>query len=116
MSVQKATVQRYMDGFRAGDREAVGATLTDDVKWRIHGFRSLEGKSAFLEEMGNAAFVGLPKLIEDRVVEEGDVVALMGSGEAELAAGGSFRFRFSDVFVFRDELIAEVESYVVALQ
>lgn len=104
-----------MAGVRSGDCKAVGEVLTDDVKLTIHGSRSLEGKSAFLKEVENAALAGLPKLSEDRVVEEGNVVVLTGSGEADHGGGGLVRFRFCGVFVFRDGLISEIESYMVTL-
>jgi ketosteroid isomerase-like protein len=114
-SPRKALVERYCDGFRAGDHAVVLATLTDDVAWDLPGFRHLRGKTAFDTEIENPTFTGRPRLHVDRLVEEGETVVAVGSGRAALAAGGHHDFAFCDVFTFRAELIARVESYVVAL-
>ena len=114
-SPRKALVERYCDGFRRGDHAIVLATLTDDVVWDLPGFRHLAGKAAFDTEIENPAFQGRPTLHVDRLVEEGDTVVAIGGGRAERAGGGEHRFAFCDVFTFRGDLIARVESYVVAL-
>ena len=51
----------------------------------------------------------------DRLVAEGDTVVAIGSGRAALADGGEHHFAFCDVFTFRSDLIARVESFVVEL-
>jgi ketosteroid isomerase-like protein len=40
-------------------------------------------------------------------------VIATGTGAGHLRGGAEFRFVFSDLFTFRDDLIARVESYVV---
>ena len=49
------------------------------------------------------------------MVEEGDTVVAIGSGEARFADGAANNFVYCDVFTFRGDLIARVESYVVPL-
>jgi hypothetical protein len=47
---QKATVQRYTDGFRSGDLAKMAkilSCLTDDVVWALHGEKTLTGRDAF---------------------------------------------------------------------
>jgi ketosteroid isomerase-like protein len=115
MSPRKELVERYCDGFRTRDHAGILACLTQDVIWELPGYAHLEGKLAFDREIGNPAFTGRPTLAVDRLVEEGDAVVAIGTGQAELAAGGLHRFAFCDVFTFRGDLIARVESYVVPL-
>ena len=46
--------------------------------------------------------------------DHGAVVAI-GEGRAAHRTQGEFRFAFSDVFTFRDNLIERVESYLTPL-
>jgi ketosteroid isomerase-like protein len=115
MSARKATVETYFEGFRRSDHAMILALLTDDVMWDLPGFRHLEGKEAFNGEIENPAFEGSPKLVIDRLVEEGDAVVAIGNGEGRHKEAGPFRFAYCDVFTFRNDLIARVESYLVQL-
>jgi uncharacterized protein len=113
MSTQHEIVDRYMNGFRCGDHDAILGCLTDDVVWRIFGVRITHGKAEFDDEIENPAFEGAPELTVERTVEDGDVVVVTGTGVGRHRRSGPFRFAYSDVFTFRDGLIAQVDSYVV---
>jgi ketosteroid isomerase-like protein len=115
MNNREQIVHRYMDGFRRSDHEAVLACLTSDVVWRIHGLRTTRGKAEFDDEIENPAFEGSPELTVDRTVDAGDVVVVTGTGQGRHRENGPFRFAYSDLFTFREDLIAQVDSYVVAL-
>ena len=115
MSAHKDAVASYFEGFRTGDHERILALLTDDVVWDLPGFRHLAGKEEFDGEIENPAFEGHPELDVDRMVEEGDTVVAIGSGEARFAGGAANDFVYCDVFTFRGALIARVESYLVPL-
>jgi ketosteroid isomerase-like protein len=115
VSEHKRVVERYFDGFRRGDHELILGCLTDDVVWDLPGFRYLEGKEAFDGEIENDAFEGRPLLEVDRLVEEGDTVVALGSGQARRRDGVDFRFAYADVFTFRGDAISRVESYLVPL-
>jgi ketosteroid isomerase-like protein len=113
---QKQVVERYFDGFRASDHAAILALLTDDVEWDIAGFKNLRGKEAFDSEIENENFVGSPRLNLDRLVEEGDTVVAIGTGDGRLRTGEPFRFAFCTVFTFQGDLIGRVESHVIPLK
>jgi len=115
MPTRRDVVDSYMDGFRASDHDKVLATLTDDVVWVIHGHRTTRGREEFDDEIENPAFEGSPQLTVDRTFEDGDVLVTTGEGRGVHREGGPFRFGFSDLFTFRGDLIARVDSYVVPL-
>jgi len=114
-SCRKELAARYIDGFRTRDHPSILGCLTDDVVWDLPGYAHLAGKVAFDGEIANPAFTGRPTLHVDRLVEEGDTVVAVGRGRAARTEGGEHHFAFCDVFTFRGDLIARVESYVVAL-
>lgn len=116
MSRNKQTVERYFDGFRASDHKAILALLTDDVAWDLPGYKHLSGKEAFDAEIENPAFEGSPKLVLDRLVEEGDTVVAIHTGQGQIRGGQPFRFAGNTVFSFAGDLIRRVESYVVPLK
>ncbi|MFT4109427.1 nuclear transport factor 2 family protein [Propionicimonas sp.] len=115
MSDRQRAVHRYLDGFRRGDHEAILALLTEDVVWRIHGLRTTRGKLEFDSEIANPAFEGSPVLDVERTIEADDVVVVTGIGQGRHREAGSFRFAYNDLFTFRDDLIAQIDSYVVPL-
>jgi ketosteroid isomerase-like protein len=115
MTTREQLVHQYLDGFRRSDHEAVLACLTDDVVWHIHGLRTTRGKAEFDDEIENPAFEGSPELTADRTVGAGDVVVVTGTGAGRHRESGPFRFAYSDLFTFRGDLIAQVDSYVVPL-
>jgi ketosteroid isomerase-like protein len=110
---RKEIVEAYFDGFRNRDHEAILSLLTDDVVWDLPGYQSLSGKAAFDGEIENDVFEGNPELTVDRLVEEGDAVVAIGSGEARYKSGEIHRFVFCDVFTFANGTIRRVESYLV---
>jgi ketosteroid isomerase-like protein len=116
VSIHKDVVQRYFEGFRRSDHDQVLACLTDDVEWDLPGYAHLSGKEAFDREIENDEFVGSPTLTLDRLIEEGDTVVAIGSGEATHRSGEVRRFVYCDVFTFAGDLVRRVESYLVVPQ
>jgi ketosteroid isomerase-like protein len=112
---QQQIVDRYMDGFRRSDHEAILGCLTDDVVWRIHGLRTTHGKGEFDDEIENPAFAGSPELSVERTIEADDTVVVTGVGIGRHRETGRFRFAYSDIFTFHGSLIAQVDSYVVPM-
>lgn len=113
MSENKATVEKYMDGFRKGDHELVLSCLTDDVVWDMPGFFHLTGKEAFDKEIENDAFVGRPAIAISRVIEENDVVVAEGAVRSQRRDGGMLNAVFCDVFVMRRGKITRLTSYLM---
>jgi ketosteroid isomerase-like protein len=113
MSENKATVEKYLDGFRTGDHALVLSCLTDDVVWEMPGFFHLVGKEAFDKEIENDAFVGRPAIAVTRVTEENDVVVAEGAVRSQRRDGGMLNAVFCDVFVMRRGKIARLSSYLM---
>ncbi len=111
----KDVVGTYFEGFRQSNHQKILACLTDDVTWDLPGYRHLGGKDEFDQEIENEEFVGSPTLTIDRVIEEGDVVVAIGTGETTHRSGDVRRFAFCDVFTFTGDRIGRVESYLVPL-
>jgi ketosteroid isomerase-like protein len=115
MNTREQIVHRYMDGFRRSDHDAILGCLSEDVVWIIHGLRTTHGRAEFDDEIENPAFEGSPELTVDRTIDAGNVVVVTGTGRGRHRDRGRFRFAYSDLFTFRDDLIAQVDSYVVPL-
>jgi ketosteroid isomerase-like protein len=113
MSVRKSVVERYIEGFRAGDHEMILSCLTDDVTWDMPPYFNVSGKGAFENEIENDAAPGLPDIRLTRLVEEGDIVVAEGEVQAALKAGGRIDALFCDVFHFQDDKICRLVTYQV---
>ena len=116
MSVNKQTVQRYMDAFGRSDHAEVLACLTDDVEWIVPGFFHKTGKDAFDAEIENEAFVGSPAITVTRMTEENDVVIAEGKVRSARKDGGVLNAVFCDVFVMQDAKIRHVTSYLMEVK
>ena len=115
MTIRQQIVHDYFEGFRRSDHAAILACLTDDVVWYIHGVRTTRGKAEFDDEIENPAFEGSPELAVDRTIDAGDAVVVTGVGVGHHRESGRFRFAYNDIFTFRGDLIAQVDSYLVPL-
>jgi ketosteroid isomerase-like protein len=115
LSAHKTAVEGYFEGFRRSDHARILDCLTDDVVWDLLGYRHLSGKDEFDREIENEDFTGSPTLVLDRLVEEGDTVVAIGTGEATRKGGAVHRFCYCDVFTFEGDRIRRVESYLVPL-
>ena len=115
MSLNKQTVQRYMEAFGRTDHGEILYCLTDDVEWVIPGMFHVAGKAAFDKEIENDAFVGSPTIGVTRMTEEGDVVVAEGSVRATKRDGGLLNAVFCDVFVMQNAKIKHLTSYLMEL-
>jgi hypothetical protein len=61
-TVKKRVVERYIEGFKAGDHEMILACLTDDVAWEMPPYFKLNGRTAFDNAIENDASPGLPDI------------------------------------------------------
>ena len=95
---QKAVVEKYPDGFRRGDLARTMSGLSDDVVWALHGAKTLVCKDAFAAEADSGGGPN-PELTLDRLVEEGDTVAVVGHGCVAGRRSGRLRL-FRGVHVY----------------
>lgn len=113
MSLNKQTVQRYMDCFAQLDHVGVLACLADDVEWLIPGMFCVRGRAAFDKEIENDAFVGRPAITVTRLTEEGDIVVAEGNVRSTKRDGGTLHLVFCDVFEMSDGRIRRLISYLM---
>jgi ketosteroid isomerase-like protein len=113
VSQQKAVVEKYTDGFRRGDLAQILSCLTDDVVWAWHGAKTLVGRDAFAAEadLGDGP---KPELTLDRLIEEGNTVAVVGRGSVALG-GDPVDFVYSEVFTFADGLVSRLDTFHIWL-
>lgn len=107
----KQIVEKYIDGFRSGDRIKVLECLADDVVWRLHGCQTFTGKSAFASNIDNDEFSEIPLLEIRELIQEGERVVAIGFGAVEEKTGGQRTFNFCEFFLFRGEFISEVDTF-----
>ena len=112
-SARQRVLDRYLDGFRAGDHEAILSCLTEDVTWDIVGHARAADRAEFEALIDGPPGSRLPRLTVDLTVEQDEVIAVFGSGEFDGPDGSLHTFRFADSFTFRGDLICAVASYVV---
>lgn len=110
---QKQVVEKYLEGFNAGDHPKILSCLTEDVVWIMPGVYRKEGISEFAGEIHNEAFTGLPVITVIRLVEEGNIVIAEGAVTCQLKTGAILDLVFCDVFHFEHGLIKQLTSYIM---
>ena len=73
-----------------------------------------DGRDAFAAE-ADAAGGPTPQLYLDRLIEEGDTVAVVGHGSVDMGSGDPVDFVYSEVFTFRDGLVSRLDTFHVWL-
>lgn len=116
MSVNKQTVERYMEAFQRTDHAAILACLTDDVEWVIPGAFHTRGRAEFDGQIENEAFVGHPDIRVTRLVEEADTVVAEGTVRAARRDGGTLNLVFCDVFEMRTGKVRKLISYLMEVR
>ena len=81
--------------------------------WALHGAKTLVGKDAFAAEADSGGGPN-PELTPDRLVEEGDTVAVVGHGCVSLG-GDPVDFVYSEVFTFTDGLVSRLDTFHIWL-
>jgi len=116
MSPNKQTVQKYMNAFNRSDHAEILSCLTEDVEWLCPGTFHLTGKEAFDKEIENPAFVGRPKIVVTRMLEENNVVCAEGTVQATKKEGATLNLVFCDLFAMRDAKIKQLTSYLMEVK
>jgi ketosteroid isomerase-like protein len=116
MSLNKETVEKYIDGFNKSDHAQILSCLTDDIEWLMPGAFHLRGKDAFDKEIENDAFTGSPTVKITRMVEENDVVIAEGTVRVAWKDGGFLDAVFCDAFEMANGKIRRLVSYQVNLK
>jgi uncharacterized protein len=109
----KATIEKYMDGFRKADHAQILSCLAEDVEWVIPGTFHLTGKTEFDKEIANDQFVGKPLITVTRITEENDVVVAEGSVRTQKKDGTFLNLAMCDVFDMRAGKIKRLVSYLM---
>jgi len=65
--------------------------------------------------MSARMFEGEPTLLIDRMVEEGDTVAVTGGGSVTKKTGEEMQFVFSELFTFDANLVKRLETWHIWL-
>lgn len=115
-SRNQQAVERYLDGFRTGNREQILSCLTDDITWTVFGAYRVTGKDGYAEHITEPGFSRPPQLTVVRMVEDGDTVMAELTGDVVSDAGDPARLAMAEVFVMRDGLICERRAFVIPLR
>jgi ketosteroid isomerase-like protein len=113
MSENKATVEKYFDGFRTTDPPQILATLTEDVEWEIPGFFHVRGREEFAKHIVDEGFTGQPTITVTRLIESDDVVVAEGAVRAPRTDGTVTNLVFCDIFEMRGGRIRRLISYLM---
>ena len=80
--------------------------------WALHGAKTLVVKDAFAAEADSAG--ANPELTLERMVEEGDAVAVIGHGGVPLG-GDPVDFIYSEAFTFTGGLVSRLDTFHIWL-
>ncbi|MFH7012472.1 nuclear transport factor 2 family protein [Flavobacterium sp. FlaQc-52] len=114
MSVNKETIEEYMNAFKVSDHDRVLACLTDDVVWEMPGIYQHVGKEAFDKEIENENFIGSPTIQIIKLIEENNIVIAEGAVQGMIKNGNILDAVFCDVFEMEKGKIKKLTSYLMS--
>ncbi len=111
----KEIVGKVNASLLAGDYEGFLSFCAEDVRWTIVGEKSVQGKDNIRQWMDQMAAENPepPKFTVDNTFGEGESVAATGNMSMKDKDGKEGQYSFCDVYLFRDDKIIELNSYVV---
>lgn len=120
MSKHKDAIKQYAEYLHRGDREQLLSLVTDDFVFEKKGQPALQGKEVLLAMIDNRdgivhkdAGSQIPTHKFDRIIEEGDTVAVSGTVLVPQPDGGQLELLFSDYVIFRGDLVSRIETYMI---
>ncbi|MBF4485127.1 nuclear transport factor 2 family protein [Flavobacterium sp. CSZ] len=114
MTLNKQTVNEYMDAFRVSDHQRILACLTEDVIWEMPGIYQHIGKEAFDKEIENDNFVGSPTIQIIKLIEQNNIVIAEGAVQGNMKNGNILDAVFCDVFEMETGKIKKLTSYLMS--
>lgn len=114
MTLNKQTVNEYMDAFRISDHQRILDCLTDDIIWEMPGIYQHVGKEAFDKEIENDNFIGSPSIQIVKLIEENDIVIAEGAVQGNMKNGNILDAVFCDVFEMEKGKIKKLTSYLMS--
>lgn len=108
----KSVLEKANAAIRQGDNEGFLAFCTDDTQWTFVGERILSGKNAVREWM-KEAYKEPPAFTVTNMIAEGDFVVALGIIKLKDEKGDEKNYLYSDVWRFRDGLLAELKAFVI---
>ncbi|QGK75205.1 nuclear transport factor 2 family protein [Flavobacterium sp. SLB02] len=114
MTLNKQTVNEYMDAFRVSDHQRILACLTEDVIWEMPGIYQHVGKEAFDKEIENDNFVGSPTIQIIKLIEQNNIVIAEGAVQGNMKNGNILDAVFCDVFEMETGKIKKLTSYLMS--
>jgi ketosteroid isomerase-like protein len=114
MTLNKQTVNEYIDAFRVSDHQRILACLTEDVIWEMPGIYQHVGKEAFDKEIENDNFVGSPTIQIIKLIEQNNIVIAEGAVQGNMKNGNILDAVFCDVFEMETGKIKKLTSYLMS--
>lgn len=108
----KAVLKNANAAIVEGDNEGFLLLCSEDIVWTTVGESTLKGKDAVRRWM-ETAYAEPPRFTVDRLIAEDDFVVALGHITATDEDGKATRNAYSDVWLFRDGIMAELNAFVV---
>ena len=114
-ATQERVIRLVNDAFIKNDMPLFLSYCHDDIKWNMIGDKTIRGKDAILQEMTGKPGEGPDSIIETVITEDNKTV---GTGRFSMTnkEGAKETYRFCDIYTFRDDKIASMDSYIVAVK
>jgi ketosteroid isomerase-like protein len=109
----KEIIQKVNEGFAENNTEKIMQYVANDVRWDVMGASTAVGKDAFLKEVNNEHFVGLPSIKIKNEIEQKNWVAVEGEVQCKKKDGGMLDAFFFDIYRLENGKIKEMRSYVI---
>lgn len=114
----RAVIEDYWRKLGAGDVGGAMALMSPDVVYTMTGRTAISGTFHGLAEVNEKLMkpvfsrIRNLKLVPDEFIGEGDRVAVLAHGHAELVSGGAYENRYVFVYGVLEGRICEVAEYL----
>lgn len=110
----KAILMEGNAAIAEGNHEGFLKLCAEDTRWMFVGDKTLEGKEAVRQWM-KTTYIEPPKVTVDHLIAEGEFLTAIGEVTMKGEDGKDARYSYCDVWRFRENRLAEVKAFVIAI-
>ena len=108
----KSVVDKVNKTFDDNDTEAFLSYCAEDIVWVMPGNKTYKGKES-IREMMKDHLNQPPMFTIKNVIAENDLVMCNGDMKMKDKKGNLSDYAFCDVYLFKEQKIAELTSYII---
>lgn len=119
MLEREKLIRKLNEAFAQCDKDFLANSVTDNVKWKIIGEKTISGKKDFEDSLDRMSLGGPVTIKVQDIISAGEKSVVEGMVEFKVEPGKIKRYAFCDVYIFsptEKTKFKELRTYVTQIK